>query len=89
MRISALFSDFPKKFLICSFKYDIRVKSTGEKHPDRNPQSLVGSAGFCVWGRIKEVIRMQRQGLRQGGGVIRRIWVGGWRSHYGGIPRSF
>ena len=29
---------------------------------------------------------MQRQGLRQGGGAIRRICVGGWRSHYGGIP---
>jgi len=34
---------------------------------------------------MKEVIRMQRQGLKQGDGVIRRILTGGWRSHYGGI----
>lgn len=56
-------------------------------HPDRNPQSLVGSAGFCVWGRMKEDIGMQwpRDGHRQGGGVLRRILIGGWRSHYGGI----
>jgi len=34
---------------------------------------------------MKEVIRMQRQGLRQGSGAIRRILGGGWRSHYGGL----
>jgi len=34
---------------------------------------------------MKEVIRMMRQRLRQGGGVFRRIWGGGWRSRYGGI----
>tara|TARA_R110002167_G_scaffold73310_7_gene205691 strand:- start:3912 stop:4094 length:183 start_codon:yes stop_codon:yes gene_type:complete len=33
--------DFLKKFLICSFGYVIREKSTGEMHPDRNPQGLV------------------------------------------------
>ncbi|WP_208638538.1 hypothetical protein, partial [Thalassospira xianhensis] len=30
-----------KKFLICSFIYGIREKSTGEMHPNRNPQGLV------------------------------------------------
>ena len=30
-----------KKFLICSFICGIREKSTGEMHPDRNPQGLV------------------------------------------------
>ncbi|MFC4238043.1 hypothetical protein ACFOY8_22780 [Thalassospira xianhensis] len=78
------YSIFLRKFLICSFVYGIREKSTGEMHPDQNPQSQMRFAGFCVWGRMKEVIRMRRQRNRQGGGVIRRIWGGGWRSHYGG-----
>jgi len=32
-------------------------------------------------------MQRQRRGYRhgQGGGVLRRIRVGGWQSHYGGI----
>jgi hypothetical protein len=34
------YKTFLKKFLICSFNYGIREKSTGQKHPDRNPRGL-------------------------------------------------
>ncbi|HBN49323.1 MAG TPA: hypothetical protein DD982_07665 [Thalassospira sp.] len=65
-------------------------KVNGRNAPGPKPaKRLVRLAGFCVWGGIKEVIRMQRQGLRQGGGAIRRMLIGGWRSHYGGVPRRF
>ncbi|KEO59033.1 hypothetical protein [Thalassospira permensis] len=40
---------FFKKFLICSFDYGIREKSTGQKRPDQNPQGLV-PCGFLRLG---------------------------------------
>ena len=51
-------------------------------HPEQNPQGHVRFAGFCVWGWMKEDIRMQRPryGHRHGYGQ-----GGGRRSHYGGI----
>ncbi|HBS24933.1 MAG TPA: hypothetical protein DD982_20645, partial [Thalassospira sp.] len=60
-------------------------KSQREKTARTETREALSLAGFCVWGRMKEVIRMQRQRLSQGSGAIRRIWVGGWRSHYGGL----
>jgi len=65
-------------------------KVSGRKPPGPKPAKRpVRLAGFCVWGRMKKVIRMQRQryGYRHGqdGGVLRRIWGSGWLSHYGGI----
>ena len=35
-----LLISFFRKFLICSFIYGIKEKSTGEMHPDRNPRGL-------------------------------------------------
>ncbi|MAB33050.1 hypothetical protein BC440_00630 [Thalassospira sp. MIT1004] len=64
-------------------------QSQREKSTRTETRAALSFAGFCIWGWMKEVIRMMRQrdGQRhgQGGEVTRRIWGGGWRSHYGGI----
>jgi hypothetical protein len=78
------FARILKKFLICSFCYARKEKSTGQKRPDQNPQSASRFAGFCVWGQMK-VMMMQRHKDRPIRRHHRRMMTGGWKSHYGGF----
>jgi len=86
----AAYKVFSKKVLDLFFYLWHKGKVNGRKPPGPKPAKRpVRLAGFCAWGRMKEGGRMQRQryGHRhgQGGGVLCRIWIGGWRSRYGGI----
>jgi hypothetical protein len=78
------FARILKKFLICSFCYARKEKSTGQKRPDQNPQSVMRFACFRVLGQMKEMI-MQRHKDRPIRRQHRRMMTGGWKSHYGGF----
>jgi len=80
---------FFQKVLDLFFLLWHKDKVNGRNAPGPKPARPCALRVFAFWGGIKEVIRMQRQGLRQGGGALRRMLIGGWRSHYGGILRRF
>jgi hypothetical protein len=64
--------------LICSFCCGRKEKSTGQKRPDQNPQSVIRFAGFCVWGQMK-VMMMQQHKDRPIRWQHRPMMTGGWK----------
>ncbi|WP_231858166.1 hypothetical protein, partial [Thalassospira lucentensis] len=76
------------KFLICSFRCGIKIKSTGQMGPETKPAKRDPLLRvFCVSGgkdRNKTMMRQRSDGMEWRGQRRQRDAIGAWKSHYGG-----